>query len=399
MRISIICCPFKTSFGSYARSLKTELEKKTGETVQWIGSNCGCGDPAEVGRQFLLPKNQCDYFEMPIVGDFRTAKHPWKRYLKSIARDVLIPLKAKRYASLAKGAEIVHFQQILDAYGSKAVFAWLQQLSKASKIVTVHELDHDQLENPESNQTYNLANAVIVHCQEMREHLINLGVQPEKIHVLLWGIDLPLPEQEHVREGIVFYGGHKLLTNKGLVTLFKAMSIIRKQMAADTPILKIHGHYGSLPEAARRMAAEHGIADKVVWLEHISDEEMVCLCQHSQLCVLPYTGSFAGLPASQAAACRLPVVCTRRAGLPDHLGELGIWVDENNAGQLAERITELLGNEAARKEIGSHLRKRAEALLRWDVIAEQTLKIYHESLRDKYGLGLEEKDELRALAI
>jgi hypothetical protein len=41
MRMTIICCPFKTSFGSYANSLKAAIENKTGETVQWVGSNCG----------------------------------------------------------------------------------------------------------------------------------------------------------------------------------------------------------------------------------------------------------------------------------------------------------------------------------------------------------------------
>jgi len=54
MRMTIICCPFKTSFGSYASSLKTAIESKTGETVQWVGSNCGCGDPIEKSRQFLM---------------------------------------------------------------------------------------------------------------------------------------------------------------------------------------------------------------------------------------------------------------------------------------------------------------------------------------------------------
>ena len=129
MRITIICCPFKTSFGSYASSLKEAIETKTGDTVQWVGSNCGCGDPIEKSRQFQIPKSQCNYFEMPIFTD-TLSPTAWKRPLKSMVRNVLLPVRGKRYANMSKDAEVVHFQQILNAYGSKVVFSWLQQPSR-----------------------------------------------------------------------------------------------------------------------------------------------------------------------------------------------------------------------------------------------------------------------------
>jgi len=388
MRMTIICCPFKTSFGSYASSLKAAIEKKTGDTVQWVGSNCGCGDPIEVSRQFQIPRAQCDYFEMPIFAD-TVSKKAWKRPLKSAALNVLLPVRGKRYASMSKNAEVVHFQQILNAYGSKVVFTWLQQPSNASRIVTVHELDADQLRFPGKNAVYNLADGIIVHCEEMRQHLIRLGVQQEKIHIVLHGTNLPAPLPENSREGIVFYGGHKLMSGKGIETLFKAMSIIQGKMAANTPLLKIHGHYGTAtPQEALQLAEQHGVADKIAWLNQLPEEETVRLYQRSLLCVLPYTGSFAGFAASLAAACQLPIVCTRKAGLPDHLGDTAVWVDENSPEHLAERIIELLDNEPCRRQLGNQLLKRAETFLRWDVIADQTLKIYEESMHKKIGEDL-----------
>jgi glycosyltransferase involved in cell wall biosynthesis len=375
MRRTIICCPFKTSFGSYASSLKEAIEKKTGDTMQWVGSNCGCGDPIEVGKQFQIIKTSCEYFEMPIVMDYPADKS-WKRPLRSAVRSVLLHARAKRYAKMSKNAEVVHFQQILNAYGSTAVFSWLQRPSSARRFVTIHELDAEQLEAPEKNKTYNLADGIIVHCEEMKQQLVRLGVQSEKIHVVLHGTTLPTPLSE-TREGIVFYGGHKLMSSKGIETVFKAMAMLKQQMGTNTPVLKIHGHYGTtVPEAALQLATKYGVADKILWLNQLLDEEMIKLYQHSLLCVLPYTGSFAGSVASLAAACQLPVVCTRKAGLPEHLGTAGIWVDENSPEQLVERITELLGNERLRTDIGAQLLKRAKTCLGWDVIADQTLKIY-----------------------
>jgi glycosyltransferase involved in cell wall biosynthesis len=326
-----------------------------------------------------------------------------------MARSVLLPIRGKRYASMSADAEVAHFQQILNAYGSQVVFSWLRQPSGASRIVTVHELDADQLKSPKSNETYNLADAIIVHCEEMRQHLIRLGVRQEKIHVVLHGVNLPAPaafapaaaeEAEHLREGIIFYGGHKLMSGKGIETLFKAMSIIGRQMPATAPLLKIHGHYGTdTPPEGLQLAAQYQVADKVVWLNQIPDEETVRLYQHSLLCALPYTGSFAGYAASLAAACRLPVVCTRKAGLPDHLGETAVWIDENSPEQLAERMMELLNNEPCRRRLGEQLFKQADACMRWEVIAEQTLKIYQQAALERISQDAKHLDEVTARAV
>jgi glycosyltransferase involved in cell wall biosynthesis len=392
MKVSFICCPFKTSFGSYAHALQSALERKTSEKVQWVGTNCGCGDPVEVNRDFEA--KECDYFEFPILVDFRS-NSAWKRKLRGAARGVLVARKAKKYAELSQHAEVVHFQQILNAYGSKGVFSWLRQStprqstprqpSHAKRIVTVHELDADQTESPETNITYNRADAVIAHCEEMRQQLIKLGVQPEKVHVVLHGTDLPSLDPNQKREGLVFYGGHKLMSGKGIEPLFKAMAIIQKQLGDSTPKLTIHGHYGPVtPESGKKLAAENGIERLIIWANQISDEQIMNLYARSQVCLLPYTGSFAGQPASFAAASALPVVCTRKAGLMDHLGDTGIYIDakpgdqfsESAARQLADRILELLQSQTLREQTGARLRARAEQLLGWDTIADQTLEIY-----------------------
>ncbi len=377
MRVSFICCPFKTSFGAYGSSLKAALQSKIGSEIQWVASNCGCGDPMESGRKFQT--EHCDYFQMPMPMEYKS-KSEWKRRARGTARSVLVYLRAKRYSGLLDNPEVVHFQQVLNAYGSKAVFSWLKQPLNATRVITIHELDADQLERPEENANYNRADAVIVHCREMKDRLVQLKVDQEKIHVVLHGTAIPEPEPNRSRDGIVFYGGHKIMSGKGIDAVFKAMSMIRQQRPDRVPTLKIHGHYGTeTPVEALRLAAEHGLTDHIQWLNQIPEEDVVRLYQESLVCLLPFTGSFAGLAASVAAACQLPVICTRKAGLPDHLGDAGIWVDENNPEQLAARIIELLDSDKLREEVGIRLLKRAQDYLCWDVVADQTLKIYQQA--------------------
>jgi glycosyltransferase involved in cell wall biosynthesis len=396
MKIALICCPFKTSYGAYADSLRAELEKLGGNTVQWVGSNCGCGDPIETSRAFQT--KDCSYFDMPILVDFRS-KTPWKRKARGAARSVILYARAKRYAELSAGADVVHFQQILNAYGSKAVFPWLKRPSDAARVITVHELDPDQQERPETNLTYNLADAVLVHCEDLRQQLTKLGVQPEKVHVMLYGTNVPPPAPDALRDGIVFYGGHKLMTGKGIDTFFQAMAMVKERLGARMPRLKIHGHFGPVtPEGGKELAAANGLTEITDWLNQIDDQKIFTLYQHSLVCVLPFTGSFAGLPAAMAGICGLPMVCTRKAGLPDHLGESGIYIDEKNPQQLADRALELLTDQARWQRASDGILQRAQENLTWEVIARKTYNIYQQAIANRKKKHQSVEEEAMALS-
>lgn len=83
MQITLIGCPFKTSYGAATESLKMALEKKTGSKVQWVASNCGCGDNVEIARQFQMPG--CKYFDAITITD-HPSPNPLKLWLKLKAR-------------------------------------------------------------------------------------------------------------------------------------------------------------------------------------------------------------------------------------------------------------------------------------------------------------------------
>ena len=70
MRVTLISCWFQTSYGAYTHSLRRALESRLGTDVGVVASNCGCGDAAEVRREFQ--DRRCDYFEFPHVHYFRS---------------------------------------------------------------------------------------------------------------------------------------------------------------------------------------------------------------------------------------------------------------------------------------------------------------------------------------
>ena len=381
MQVTLIACPFKTSYGAASESLKKALEKKTGTAVEWVASNCGCGDDVEVCRKFQMPG--CKYFDAITITDHPTPK-PWKMWLKLQARKFFYYFRARKYRQLSAGAEVVNFQQTLNAYGSTALFHWLNQRSQAARVVTIHELDRHQLARPESNKTYNKADAIIVQQGAMKEQLIGLGVDPHRIEIVLHGTDLPAVDDHPAREGIVFYGGHHPLKGKGLHAVFEAVALLKTRLGSQAPKLKVHGYFG--PEdlaAVKELAAQAGLENDVAWFMQIPMPEVFSLYRSSLACVLPFMGSFAGLAAATAAAVELPVIATKNAGIPEHLGENGIWIDDDNAEALAAAIEKLLGSAELRRDLAGRLRQRAEQHLSWDIVADKTLAVYERALRRK----------------
>lgn len=380
MKIKFISCWFATSYGAYTDALRQALERKLGHEVGVISSNCGCGDPVEVRREFQ--DRRCEYFEAPHVHYFKS-DNPIKYKLRNILRQINYRQRAKTYLSHSGDANILHMQQTLNAYGSVATFNWLRLPSRAARIVTVHELDPYQLDFPKSNLAYNRADRILVHAREMKEKLVNYGVNSGRIELMEHGVEIqPLPQES--RQGIIFYGGHFLGKGKGLETLFQAMARVRDKLKEKTPTLTIHGHYGNnTPEYGIQMAEKYSLDDVVRWLNQISNPDAIVEYRRAQLCVLPYTGSFAGMPASMAMANGVPVIATRRAGLPEHLGDAAVWIQENDPDTLARAILNLLDSAPERERIARQGRIRAERLLNWDVIAEKTLASYRAALEHK----------------
>ena len=74
MKIAIIGCPFRTTYGYYVEFPQTNLES-SGSQVSWIASNCGCGDPIEIARDFQT--KDLVYFEVPNdIGPFNLLGYP-----------------------------------------------------------------------------------------------------------------------------------------------------------------------------------------------------------------------------------------------------------------------------------------------------------------------------------
>ena len=381
MQVTIVGCPFRTTYGQYIESLKGSL-KCSGAKVRWAASNCGCGDPIEISREFQTA--ELEYFEIKNeIGPFNLMGYSFRqphRSLKEPFRAASLNYRISRYLRDAVDSDVIHFQQTLGAYGSNSAFRLLKRGAIAARVITVHELDPEQSANPGKNTAYNLSDAIVVHDVVMKEKLVSLGVSSELVHVVCWGTDITDFDDVGLRDGIVFYGGHNLNKGKGLDVLLQGLKSLKEKTKNQTPRLRIHGHFGAPSSEFLELVSRLGLDDDVEWLGDLPNEKITELYRRSQVCVLPYTGSFAGLPAGFAAANRLPVIGTRLAGIPGHLGENGIWVKGRDPEEIASSLMQLLSDAALRREYGQRLRAHAEQYLNWLAVAKITLNVYRSAL-------------------
>ena len=383
MRVTLIGCPFQTSYGEANESLLKALEKKTGSSVEWVASNCGCGDKAERTRQFQMPREKYRYFDMFAFSD-KPSPQRWKRLAKFVASKITYRRHAEKYRQLSSDAHVVNFQQTLSAYGSMALFFWLNRPTQVARVVTIHELDRFQLANPQLNRAYNNADAIIVQQGLLKDKLIGLGVDPDKIEIVLHGTNLSAVDENQPRDGIITYCAHHALSGKGLHGIVNALVLLKTRLGANTPKLKVHGYFSEEDEATlKALSAKLGLENQIVWLNQVSIRDAFSAYQSSMMCVLPYTGSFAGLAAATAAAAGVPVIGTRNAGIVEHLGENVVWIKDDNAQEIADQIEKLLASAEFRCDLSTRLRQRAEQYLSWETIADNTLAVYQRALKHK----------------
>jgi len=193
--------------------------------------------------------------------------------------------------------------------------------------------------------------------------LRSLGVPDAKLHVIHNGLvdpsstDSSLPPQPLGKNiGIIGQVG----AWKGHEDLLEAFFSV----AAQHPTAILHVFGGCSDDFAGRLkmrANELGIASRVVWHGFIAERKNIYPL--IDICVVPSRceESF-GMTVLEAGYFGLPVIVTRRGGLPEVVvdGVTGFIVEGENSQQLATRLGELLGDGSLRMKMGAAARLRAQ---------------------------------------
>jgi N-acetyl-alpha-D-glucosaminyl L-malate synthase BshA len=110
---------------------------------------------------------------------------------------------------------------------------------------------------------------------------------------------------------------------------------------------------------AQRLAEKLGVASDVLFLgNQESTEELLAM---SDLLLLPSESESFGLVALEAMSCGLPVIASRRGGLPEVVadGTTGLLFEPDDVAAMAEAALSLLADPARARSMGEQARRIA----------------------------------------
>ena len=196
------------------------------------------------------------------------------------------------------------------------------------------------------------------------ERLPAFGILPDKVRVVYNGIPEAVaapPKGTAPRDGPVTLGiCGQIGPWKGHDDLLDALVLLAKQGRSFRCLVFGRGEEASL-RGLREKAAEAGIADRIEWRGFTKD--LAAMYREVDVLVAPsrFEEPF-GLVAAEAGLNGLPVVVTRRGGLPEIVvdGETGFVVEAERPDELADRLARLIASAELRERMGVAARRRVQ---------------------------------------
>lgn len=201
----------------------------------------------------------------------------------------------------------------------------------------------------------NKAQAIISVSEELRNHMMTMGIAAKKIQVVYNGVDHVLFNHECQREisapYLLFVGNLK--QDKGVMELLKAFTALAP---AFSPYVLVIAGAGVMQEQMLRYIGEQGITGRVMMLGNVAHAKLPSLMQHATLVVLP--SYHEGVPnvLLESMAAGTPVVATAVGGIPEIVKPdvTGFLVTPANVLDLTAALETALGKSWDHQAIREH---------------------------------------------
>jgi glycosyltransferase involved in cell wall biosynthesis len=261
---------------------------------------------------------------------------------------------------------------------------------KRPRVMTAHYVlppEPSRRQLASARRAFGAMDAVVAHSEHGARRLREVvGLDPDRVHVIHHGAfdyltrlpeEKPLAPELEGAEGpvILFFG--LLRPYKGIDTLLQAF---RQVEGAE---LWIAGNPRMDLAPLQQLAAE--APGRVRFLPRfVEDAEIPALMRRADLVVLPYRDVEHSGVLYAALAFGKPLVLTAVGGFPE-VAEQGAarLIPPDDPSSLAAVLSELVGNDAARKELSAAATRVAFGAYSWDEAARRTLTLYRELLEKR----------------
>ena len=206
-----------------------------------------------------------------------------------------------------------------------------------------------------------------------RDDLIELGVEPERIHVHYMGVDpSPTPPVPRAAEPRLLYLGR--------LKAYKRIEVVLDVLEAIPGArLDIAGEGDHRPALEAEIAAR-GLGDRVTLHGHVSEDEKAHLYDGAWVSLTASSAEGWCLTVMEAALRGTPSAALAVGGLPESIvdGRTGLLADTPQ--ELADSVAALVADDERRTQLGEAARERAEGFT-WEQTARANLDVMETAAR------------------
>lgn len=278
-------------------------------------------------------------------------------------------------------------------------FIPLPELRSGLCVVTVH--DFSFLHHPEwhpaervrffeHNFVSNLQRADLVLADSdfvAKEALQYLSIPPEKLRVVHAGCDHTLfrPQPaEAVAQVRARYGiGRPYFLYVGTIeprkNLLKLLRVFERFSSGHPgePQLVLCGHQGWSNDEILREFERLSQREVIRFLGHVPSSDLPPLYAGATALAYPSLYEGFGLPVLEAMACGCPVLCSRRASMPEVGGDAPVFVDPEDSASILEGLKRLQEDAVLRQRCRELGLAQAQKFS-WEKTAKEVLRLFSE---------------------
>lgn len=226
-----------------------------------------------------------------------------------------------------------------------------------------------------------LPRVLTVSSSSRRDIVEQMGVARPRVAVVPIGTDTelfsPLPRGLRQRvPGRVMTTASADVPMKGLSYLLEALAKLRTEQPQAHLVV-----VGEPRPSSTKAISRLGLEGAVAFRSGVGDAELVELYRQAWVVAVPSLYEGFSLPAVEAMACEVPVVCSSGGALPEVVGpdgEAALVVPPGDPGALASAIGEVLGSTSLAERLGLAGRRRVLERFTWQRCAAGVVEQYRD---------------------
>ena len=163
---------------------------------------------------------------------------------------------------------------------------------------------------------------------------------------------------------------------KNIEGLIRAYSLLPKPIRAGHQLAIVCSIQPPSRTALETLAKEKGLtANELVLTGFVPEEDLLTLYNLCKAFIFPSWHEGFGLPALEAMSCGRAVIGANTSSLPEVIGRDDALFDPMNDTAIAEKLAQVLTDDAFRSELEQHGLEQAK-LFSWDASAQRAIAAF-----------------------